>query len=145
MFNPVSYANSSACYDRLLRPLQRANASAYDCPRRAPVASTLKSSFALVASICLADLPLMSSASAISVDVARQCSTLANKTYPPRVPGNPAAGRANGTAQDFRAYFSKCVANGGSMPTPEQHNNKPDQGSGGSGSVGQPPEAPKGQ
>ena len=52
--------------------------------RRASVASTLKCSFALVASICIADLALPSSASAITVEVARQCSALANKAYPPR-------------------------------------------------------------
>jgi hypothetical protein len=61
------------------------------------------------------------------------------------VAGNPAAGRANGTAQDLREYFNKCVANGGNMPTTEQHSNKADQGSGGSDSKGQPPNEPKRQ
>lgn len=127
----------------LLRRLQRTNAPAYDCPRRASVASKLKCSFAIVASICLADLAMTSSASAITVEVAKTCSTLANKAYPPLVAGNPAAGRQNGTAQDLRKYFNKCVANGGNMPTPEQHSNKTDQGSGGSGSEGQPPKETK--
>jgi hypothetical protein len=34
--------------------------------------------------------------------------------------GNPAAGRQNGTIQDFRSYFDKCVANGGSPPEQEE-------------------------
>jgi len=109
------------------------------------VASTLKCSFALVASICIADLALPSSASAITVEVARQCSALANKAYPPVVAGNPAAGRENGTAQDLREYFNKCVANGGKMPTSEQPSNKTDQGPGGTGSESQPPKELKGQ
>jgi hypothetical protein len=107
------------------------------------VAAALKCSFALVASIGLVALAMTTSASAITVEVARKCSTLADKAYPPVVAGNPAAGRANGTAQDLREYFNKCVANGGNMPTTEQHSNKADQGSGGSGNEGQPPNEPK--
>jgi hypothetical protein len=40
---------------------------------------------------------------------------LTAKAYPPRVPGNPAAGLTKGTAQSKRDYFNKCVANGGNM------------------------------
>jgi hypothetical protein len=109
------------------------------------VASTSKCGFALVASVCLASLAITSSASAVTVEVARKCSGLANAAYPPAVAGNPAAGRANGTAQDLREYFNKCVANGGNMPKPEQPSNKTDQDSGGSGSGAQPPKAPNGQ
>ena len=109
------------------------------------MAPTLKCTIALVALICIAYLALPSSASAITVEVARECSALANKAYPPVVAGNPAAGRENGTAQDLRKYFSKCVANGGKMPTSEQPSNKTDQGPGGSGSEGQSPQQPKGQ
>ncbi|HVX79627.1 MAG TPA: hypothetical protein VHB49_26125 [Bradyrhizobium sp.] len=54
-------------------------------------------------------------ASAISVEVARKCNLLVAKAFPPREPGNPAAGSAKGTAQDQRDYFNKCVANGGNM------------------------------
>jgi hypothetical protein len=114
-------------------------------PEESIVASALKCSFALVASICLVELAMASSASAVTVEVARKCSTLVDKAYPPVVAGNPAAGRANGTAQDLREYFNKCVANGGNMPTTEQHSNKADQGSGGSDSKGQPPNEPKRQ
>jgi hypothetical protein len=109
------------------------------------VASTSKCSFALVASIGLAYLAMTSGASAVTVEVARKCSGLANAAYPPAVAGNPAAGRANGTAQDLREYFNKCVANGGNMSKPEQPSNKTDQDSGGSGSAAQPPKAPNGQ
>ncbi|TMJ82458.1 MAG: hypothetical protein E6G76_23505 [Alphaproteobacteria bacterium] len=53
------------------------------------------------------------SASAISGAVGRKCAALTAKAFPPRVPGIPAAGLAKGTVQDERAYFNKCVANGG--------------------------------
>ena len=91
------------------------------------MASTSKCGFVLVASIGLASLAITSSASAVTVEVARKCSGLANAAYPPAVAGNPAAGRANGTAQDLREYFNKCVANGGNMPKPEQPSNKTNQ------------------
>ena len=45
----------------------------------------------------------------------KKCAALADKAYPPRVPGNPAAGLAEGTAQSKRDYFNKCVANKGNM------------------------------
>jgi len=54
-------------------------------------------------------------ATAISVEVAKKCNVLVAKEFPPREPGNPAAGSAKGTAQTQRDYFSKCVANGGNM------------------------------
>jgi len=54
-------------------------------------------------------------ASAVTAEVAKKCAALAAKAYPPRVPGNPAAGFAKGTAQDARDYFNKCVANKGNM------------------------------
>lgn len=57
--------------------------------------------------------PMATGASAITADVAKKCETLMAKAFPPRQTGNPAAGSAKGTAQDQRAYFSKCVANGG--------------------------------
>jgi hypothetical protein len=49
------------------------------------------------------------------VEVAKACHALTDKAFPPRQAGNPAAGSAKGTAQDQRAYFSKCVANGGKV------------------------------
>ena len=54
-------------------------------------------------------------ASAITADVARKCNALLVKEFPSREPGNPAAGSAKGSGRDQRAYFSKCVANGGKM------------------------------
>jgi hypothetical protein len=47
--------------------------------------------------------------------VTGRCVALTAKAYPPRVPGNPAAGLAKGTAQSARDYFNKCVANRGNM------------------------------
>ena len=61
-------------------------------------------------------VPMTSSAEAISVKVAKQCDALTAKAFPPRVIGNPAAGSAKGTGADERAYYKKCVANGGKMP-----------------------------
>jgi len=49
-------------------------------------------------------------ASAITVEVARRCDAAIAKAFPPRVPGNPAAGSAAGSGADQRAYYSKCVA-----------------------------------
>jgi hypothetical protein len=54
-------------------------------------------------------------ASAISVEVAKKCNALIAKEFPPREPGNPAAGSAKGSGRDQRAFFSRCVANNGSM------------------------------
>ncbi len=54
-------------------------------------------------------------ASAISVEVAKKCNALIAKQFPPREPGNPAAGSAKGSGADQRAFFSKCVANNGNM------------------------------
>ena len=55
------------------------------------------------------------SASAITLEVARKCDALIAKEFPPREVGNPAAGSAKGSGQAQRDYFSKCVANGGNM------------------------------
>jgi hypothetical protein len=57
----------------------------------------------------------MAGVSAITVEVAKQCQVLTDKAFPPRQIGNPASGSAKGTAQDQRAYFNKCVANGGKV------------------------------
>ena len=53
--------------------------------------------------------------SAITAEVARKCNALTAKQFPPREPGNPAAGSAKGSGRDQYAYFNKCVANGGKM------------------------------
>ncbi|GLR91074.1 hypothetical protein GCM10007857_77900 [Bradyrhizobium iriomotense] len=52
---------------------------------------------------------------AVTAEVARKCSALMTKQFPPREPGNPAAGSAKGTGRDQQAFFNKCVANGGKV------------------------------
>jgi hypothetical protein len=62
-------------------------------------------------------------ASAITAEVAKKCNVLLEKQFPPRQAGNPAAGSSKGSAQDQRAFFQKCVDNGGNMdsaPPPAQ-------------------------
>jgi hypothetical protein len=54
-------------------------------------------------------------ARAITVDVAKKCNALLAKQFPPRQPGNPAAGSAKGNGQAERDYFKKCADNGGNM------------------------------
>src|ERR1700741_416198 len=70
---------------------------------------------ALVGSVCIAVGCMNVRASAITAEVARKCAALTAKTYPPQVPGNPAAGLEKGTVRFKRDYFNKCVANGGNM------------------------------
>jgi hypothetical protein len=55
------------------------------------------------------------SAFAVTADLARKCQVLTAKAYPPREPGNPAAGSDKGTGQVQRDYFSKCLANSGNV------------------------------
>jgi hypothetical protein len=95
------------------------------------VLAKLKFEAAGVAVICLLQALTPRSALAITADVARKCSALTAKAYPPRVVGNPAAGVQNGSSQDFRNYFHKCVANGGNPPEQESQKNtqSPDAGS----------------
>src|SRR5215475_5108501 len=77
---------------------------------------------ALVGLVCIAVGCMNGRASAVTAEVARKCAALTAKAYPPRVPGNPAAGLAKGTVQSKRDYLNKCVANGGNMAddAPEQ-------------------------
>jgi hypothetical protein len=90
------------------------------------VPSKLKYGTVPVTLICLSYLPTAQNASAVSVEVAKKCGALTDTAYPFRVPGNPAAGRTLGTAQDVRDYFNKCVANGGNVPgqAPEKENHQ---------------------
>jgi len=80
------------------------------------VPGQLKRRTTLVAIIILTHALTAQNALAITAEVARKCGALADKAYPPRVPGNPAAGHLNGTSQDVENYFNKCVANGGKAP-----------------------------
>jgi hypothetical protein len=54
-------------------------------------------------------------AAALTVQLARKCDSFTAKAYPPRVPGNPAAGLAKGSPQKARAYFHQCVVRNGKM------------------------------
>jgi hypothetical protein len=81
--------------------------------------ANLKFASALVGLICIALGCMTGNASAISGEVGRKCAALTAKAFPPKVPGIPAAGLAKGTVQDERAYFNKCVANGGRVSLPD--------------------------
>jgi hypothetical protein len=59
---------------------------------------------------------------AISVEDAKKCDALVAQQFPPREPGNPAAGSSKGTAESRRAFFSQCVANGGNVNGPADKN-----------------------
>jgi hypothetical protein len=93
------------------------------------VPSKLKYGTVPVTLICLSYLLTAQNASGVSVDVAKKCGALTDAAYPFRVPGNPAAGRTVGTAQDVRDYFNKCVANGGNVRgrVPEKENHQDTQ------------------
>ena len=75
----------------------------------------VKRKLVYIALLLFAVGPMATGASAITVEVAKKCETLMAKAYPPRQTGNPAAGSAKGSVQDQRAYFNKCVANGGKV------------------------------
>jgi len=79
------------------------------------VFNDLKFGCVLLAFIGVAVGSMTISASAITAEVAKKCAALTAQAYPPREPGNPAAGSAKGTGQAERDYFSKCVANGGNV------------------------------
>jgi hypothetical protein len=68
-----------------------------------------------IALICFAVGVATSSASAVTAELARKCSALMTKAYPPRLPGNPAAGSAKGSGAEARAYYQKCLANNGKV------------------------------
>ena len=53
-------------------------------------------------------------------EVAKKCQVLMSAKFPPRVPGNPAAGSAKGSGLEQQEYFKKCVANGGQPPENDQ-------------------------
>jgi hypothetical protein len=77
--------------------------------------TNLKIRSVLAVLACIAPGCMMGSASAITAQLAKKCQALTAKAFPPRVPGNPAAGSAKGTGQSQRDYFNKCVANVGNM------------------------------
>jgi hypothetical protein len=54
----------------------------------------------------------------LTAELARKCNTLTAKAFPPREPGNPAAGSAKGSGAAEENYFKKCAANGGRTDSP---------------------------
>jgi hypothetical protein len=106
-----------------------------------PVPDKLKPRIGLLASIFAVALLPMPTAFAITVEVAKNCRALAEKAFPLRVPGNPAAGYMTGTSADYRKYFNQCVANGGTMTeqAPQQGNQKSAPGSNQGGAANQAP------
>ena len=70
---------------------------------------------AFLALICIALGSTPNQAIAVTVEVAKKCKALTDTAYPPRQPGNPAAGSAKGTGRSQQEYFNKCLANGGKM------------------------------
>ena len=81
--------------------------------------ASLKSMGVFAGLVFITIVLMTDSAGAVSVEVAKKCDALTAKAFPPRVIGNLAAGSAKGTGADERAYYKKCVANGGKMPDPE--------------------------
>jgi hypothetical protein len=75
----------------------------------------LKSAGALAILVCFPICLPAGSASAVTAELARKCSELTSRAFPPRQIGNPAAGSAVGTPHDMREYFKTCVANDGNV------------------------------
>ena len=71
--------------------------------------------------ICIALASTPQDASAVTAELAKRCSALTAKVFPPRVLGNPGAGSAKGSGLDEQAYFRRCLASGGKIgdDTPE--------------------------
>jgi hypothetical protein len=69
---------------------------------------------AIILAVIISSVPVFS-ASAVTVEVAKKCDALVAKQFPPRVPGNPASGSAQGSALQQRAFFQKCVDNNGNV------------------------------
>ena len=80
--------------------------------------ASLKSCLARLALACIAIGLVSGTASAITVELARKCNAMVATAFPPRVPGNPAAGSAKGSGKQMQDYFKKCVENEGKMPEP---------------------------
>jgi hypothetical protein len=79
------------------------------------VFSNLKSISVGVALSSFAVVATVGSASAVTLELAKKCSALMAKAYPPREPGNPAAGSAKGNGAAEQTYYQKCLANNGKV------------------------------
>ena len=77
--------------------------------------SKVKSVSMSLALICIAVGLTVNSAAAVTADLARKCSALMAKAYPPREPSNPAAGSAKGDGLAAQTYYQKCLANNGKV------------------------------
>ena len=75
-----------------------------------------KSHLARLALACLTIGLISGNVSAITVELAKKCNAMVAAAFPPRVPGNPAAGSAKGSGKEMQDYFKKCVENQGKMP-----------------------------
>jgi hypothetical protein len=65
----------------------------------------------------------MTSASALTAEVAKKCSALSAKAFPQSETGNPAARSGGSTELSQQSYFQKCVSNeesGNSAPDGEK-------------------------
>jgi hypothetical protein len=90
-------------------------------PRRPTVLAKLRFALAFAGSMCIALALTPYGASAVTAEVAKRCSALTAKVFPPRVVGNPGAGSAKGSGLAEQAYFKRCLASGGKIgdDTPE--------------------------
>jgi hypothetical protein len=77
--------------------------------------TSLRFAGAFLALTCVLQGPLSNRAAAVTVEVARKCKALTDIAYPPREPGNPAAGSEKGGGREAQSFFNRCVANGGKM------------------------------
>jgi hypothetical protein len=77
--------------------------------------TSLRFAGAFLALTCMVQGLLSNQAAAVTVEVARKCKALTDIAYPPREPGNPAAGSVKGSGRVAQDFFNKCVANGGKM------------------------------
>ncbi len=79
----------------------------------------LVGTFAVLICVALASLP--HGAAAVTAEVAKKCSALTAKVFPPRVIGNPGAGSTKGNGLAEQAYFRRCLANGGKIGDDDSH------------------------
>jgi hypothetical protein len=77
--------------------------------------------FAFASLICIILASMPRDALAVAAEVAKKCSALTAKAFPPRVIGNPSAGSAKGSGPAQQAYFKRCVASGGKIGDDDSH------------------------
>jgi hypothetical protein len=82
-----------------------------------PVVNRFAASFAVILIVVLS---IPAPASAITVELAKQCRGMALKTHPTAL-----AGSKTGTARAQRDYYLKCIANNGTMPADDAQSAPP--------------------